>query len=315
MRNAPVFGACMVLAAAALWGTTGTAQSFMPAHTSPYWVGTLRMAVATLFFAAFIGWRRRGNERSTLALPRVRWRWVLLAGLCMAGYNLSFFVGVKAIGIAIGTAMAVGSGPAWAGLLQWLVSRRPPAPIWWIGTLLAVGGGCLMVLPETGVGLRVDAVGLALCLVSGLCYAIYTLVSQRLVRHSPPATVTFWVFTLASAAAIPTTLLISGPFTTGPAGWAIVAYLGLVSTGVSYLLFNHALQHISGASGVTLALAEPVTAFGLALLVVHERPATSAFAGLAMVLSGLMIVVREETHGGRQRTTALDQTRPPFRTE
>jgi DME family drug/metabolite transporter len=89
-------------------------------------------------------------------------------------------------------------------------------------------------------------------------------------------------------------LLISGPFSATPAGWVLVAYLGLVSTGIAYLLFSHALRHISGASGVTLALAEPVTAFGLALVVLHERPGPWAFAGLAMVLAGLLIVVWTE---------------------
>ncbi|WP_447776063.1 DMT family transporter [Variovorax boronicumulans] len=300
MKNASLAGACMVLAAAALWGTTGTAQSFMSAHSSPYWVGTLRMAVATLFFAAFIAWRRQGGDRLTLTMPSSAWTWVLLAGLCMAGYNLSFFAGVKATGIAIGTAVAVGSGPAWAGLLQSLVSRRPPTPSWWLGTLLAIGGGSLMVMPDSATGLRADPVGLVLCLVSGLCYAVYTLVSQRLVHHSPPATVTLWVFGVASAVAVPIALGLSGSFSATPADWAIVAYLGLVSTGVSYLLFSHALRHISGASGVTLALAEPVTAFALALLVVHERPAPAAFAGLAMVLSGLVIVVWTETRAARR---------------
>ena len=137
-KHASLTGAAMVLAAAALWGTTGTAQSFAPLDTSPFWIGTLRMAIATLFFAAFIGWRRQRGERVALSMARPTWRWVLLAGLCMAGYNLSFFAGVRATGVAIGTAIAVGSGPAWAGLLQALVSRTPPAPAWWAGTLLAI---------------------------------------------------------------------------------------------------------------------------------------------------------------------------------
>jgi len=298
-KTTPLAGAAMVIAAAALWGTTGTAQSFAPSHTSPYWVGTLRMAVAVLFFAGFIGWRRFGGERLALAVPRAAWRWVLLAGLCIAGYNLCFFAGVKATSVAVGTALTVGSGPAWAGLLQSLVSRRPPAPVWWVGTLLAVGGGWLMVMPREGEASGIDAAGLALCLAAGLCYAVYTLVSQRLVRQSPPATVTLWVFAVASAAAVPTALLVSGPFSTTPAGWALMGYLGLVSTGVAYLLFSHALRHISGASGVTLALAEPVTAFALAVLVVGERPAASAFAGLALVLAGLVVVVWTEARRAR----------------
>jgi DME family drug/metabolite transporter len=300
MKSASMAGACMALGAAALWGTTGTAQSFAPAHTSPYWIGALRVVIATFFFVAFIGWHRRGGDRSTLAVPQDMWRWIVLAGLCMAGYNLSFFAGIKATGIAVGTAITVGSAPAWAGLLQALVSRRAPPPVWWLGTLLAVGGGCLMVMPGVREGLRVDLAGLALCLVAGLAYAVYTLVSQRLVRQAPPATVALWVFVVAASVAVPVAWFVSGPFSTSPAGWVIVGYLGLVATGIAYLLFSHALRHISGASGVTLALAEPVTAFVLAVLVVHERPAVAAFAGLAMVLAGLMLVIWTEARGSRR---------------
>lgn len=46
----------MVLAAAVLWGSTGTAQSLAPAGLSAFWVGALRLVIATAFFAAFVGW-------------------------------------------------------------------------------------------------------------------------------------------------------------------------------------------------------------------------------------------------------------------
>ena len=43
-------GVLLVLIAAMLWGTTGTAQSFAPAGMSPLWVGALRLVMAGLFF-------------------------------------------------------------------------------------------------------------------------------------------------------------------------------------------------------------------------------------------------------------------------
>jgi DME family drug/metabolite transporter len=70
-----------------------------------------------------------------------------------------------------------------------------------------------------------------------------------------------------------------------------------VATGVAYLLFSHALRHIAAASAVTLALAEPVTAFVLAVLVVGERPGWLAAGGGLLVLSGLLIVVVAELRG------------------
>lgn len=286
----------MVLGAAVLWGSTGTAQSLAPAGLSAYWVGALRLVIATAFFAAFVWW---GSARARWAadLAALPWRWVLLAGACMAAYNLSFFAGVRSLGVAVGTAIAIGSGPVWAGLLQMLASRRPPPPAWWAGTLLAVAGGAGMVLQGRD-DAPVTLAGLALCLAAGLSYAAYALINKRLVGGHPPAVVTWGVFACAAALAVPVAAALSGPFATTPSGWAVLVYLGVVTTGVAYLLFSHALRHISGATGVTLALGEPVTAFVLAIVVVHEQPGAAAFAGLAAVLAGLALVVRAEVSAG-----------------
>ncbi len=292
----------MVLGAAVLWGSTGTAQSLAPAGLSAYWVGALRLVIATVFFAAFVAWSpvRAGWAASLARLP---WHWVLLAGACMAAYNLSFFAGVKSLGVAVGTAIAIGSGPVWAGLLQMLASRRPPAPAWWSGTLLAVAGGAAMVLQGGGEA-PVTPAGLALCLAAGLSYAAYALINKRLVGGHAPGIVTWAVFACAAGLATPVAAALSGGFSTTGAGWAVLVYLGVVTTGVAYLLFSHALRYISGATGVTLALGEPVTAFVLAIVVVHERPGAAAFAGLAAVLAGLALVVRAEVGAAARRPGA-----------
>lgn len=297
MRNAPLIGACLTLAAAALWGTTGTAQSLAPAQTSPYWVGALRLVVASLFFAAYVGAPTRARA-TPAAWPRSAWPPTIAAGACVAAYNLTFFAGVKATGVALGTALAIGSGPVWAGVLQAVFLRKRPAPAWWLGTALAVAGGCLM-LPAGGGAQRADGVGVALCLGAGLAYASYTLISQGLVSRVSPADLTLRTFSVAAVVAVPAAWLVAGAFTAAPAGWWVVGYLGVFATGVSYLLFSHALRHISGATAVTLAMGEPVTAFVLAIAVVGEHPAPRAFGGLALVVAGLVIVVWVEA--GRAR--------------
>jgi DME family drug/metabolite transporter len=97
----------LVLAAAMLWGTTGTAQHFAPAQLSPYWVGGLRMVMAALFFGALALLLDRGHARQPM-----RWARIVFCGLCMAIYNLSFFAGVKASGVALGTALAAAAAPS-----------------------------------------------------------------------------------------------------------------------------------------------------------------------------------------------------------
>ncbi len=65
MLNKTLSGNLMVLAAAALWGTTGTAQSLAPPHLSVYWVGALRLVVATIFSLGLWACRRGAAGRLT----------------------------------------------------------------------------------------------------------------------------------------------------------------------------------------------------------------------------------------------------------
>ncbi|AVO49196.1 EamA family transporter [Melaminivora suipulveris] len=295
MTASSLHGISLVLLAAALWGTTGTAQSLAPAGLSPYWTGALRLAVASVFFAALAppAWRRRGGTRPPW--PRSL---ALAAAGCVAAYNLSFFAGVKSAGVALGTALAIGSGPIWAGLLQTAWQRRLPPALWWLGTLLGVAGGAAMVLDGRGAA-GAPLASIALCLLAGLSYAGYALVNQRLVAQVGAAQANLAAFGGAALLALPVALALAGVPAPQPGTWAVVAYLGLVATGVAYLLFSTALRRISGATAVTLALAEPVTAFALAIVIVGERPGAMAFAGLAAVLSGLLIVVAAELRAAR----------------
>ncbi|CAM5190184.1 DME family drug/metabolite transporter OS=Castellaniella defragrans OX=75697 GN=HNR28_003190 PE=4 SV=1 [Castellaniella defragrans] len=288
----PLQGVLLVLSAGLLWGTTGTAQSFSPA-LSPYWVGALRLLVATGFFLVYAGWHL-GPARLGRELAELRWKQAIWAGACMAGYNLTFFAGVKITGVAVGTALALGSGPIWAGLLQLAAGARPSAG-WWLGTLLAVAGGVLLVFGRGG-DVQADPLGIALCLSAGLAYAVYALLNKQLVHRSAPAVTTLGVFFVGAVLALPAAALQAGPLQITTPGWLVVGFLGVASTGIAYLLFTTGLRSISAASAVSLALMEPVTAFVLAILVVGERPGIWAYAGLATLLAGLAIVIRAETH-------------------
>ena len=301
MKNHPLSGSLMVLGAALLWGTTGTAQSLAPPHLSAYWIGALRLAVAAAFFTLYTACTEPRRQRWQ-DLGRLRWPEVWLAGACIAGYNLAFFAGVKASGVAVGTAIALGSGPVWAGLLQWMVLRHTPRPAWWLGTLLAVGGGSWMVLGG-GTQQAFSLHGTLLCLAAGLGYAGYALLNQRLVRAASPATATLGVFGTAALLAVPVALGLSGGIRMTATDMLVVGYLGVVTTGISYLLFSHALRRIASATAVTLALAEPLVAFVLAVWVLHEPAPWTAYAGLTLVLAGLACVIVAEV--GAQTSTKM----------
>jgi DME family drug/metabolite transporter len=296
MHKHPSLGVALVLLAALLWGTTGTAQALASGALPAVWFGALRLLVAALFFAV---WARLDRTPVAFVCPPLAP--VLAAGLCMAAYNLAFFAGVRLTGVALGTAVALGSGPVWAGLLQALWTRRWPAPVWWLGTAVAVAGGVSMSLSAGAAGgLRADPLGLGLCLLSGLSWGCYSLLNAELLRHLPAGRVTLWAFGLAAVLALPLAWWDSGWPVLQLGDVMAVLYVGLLTAGVAYLLFSHALRHISAATGVTLALAEPVVAFVLAVLVLGEQPGARTLPGLLLVLAGVGLVVRAELRSARQ---------------
>lgn len=303
-------GIAFVSVAAVLWGTTGTAQSLGAGGLSPFWVGAAQLAVSSLFLGALLAvshWRLRGRAgqggaRVQPLLPNpvhlgLRPAWFLLASMGIGGYSIFFYEGVTLTGVAVGTAVAIGSGPIWAGLMQALVLRAPLSALWWAGTLVSVAGGAAMVVARGGATLSWS--GLALCLLAGLSYAGYALINKRLVTHMSPRVVNFYVFTGAACMAVPIALVQSGLPQWSLAAVLVVVYLGVVVSGLAHMLFSIGLRSISGPTGVTLSLIEPVAAFVLAVWVVGERQPLQSWLGLLAVLAGLMLVIGAEMRSQR----------------
>ena len=68
--------------------------------------------------------------------------------------------------------------------------------------------------------------------------------------------------------------------------------LGVLATGLAYLLYGFGLQRLTSATTVTLVLAEPLTATLLAVLVLDETIVPVAWIGIVGLLAGLLIVGR-----------------------
>lgn len=308
MKKVSLVGISLALCAAFLWGTAGTAQSFVQGATAPYWIGAFRLIVACLFFHLLFFYRTAKHARAqhkNLQNPPEQlpdsthyWLYIAIAGICMGLYNLTFFAGIKATGIAIGTATTIGSAPIWAGLMQAIVLKRSPSMLWWIGTCCATAGGTWMVLSQSQ-SWEINTGGLLICLSAGFCYALYTLMSKRLVSIASPLTITKHTFSVAIFVAAPIAWVLAGMPTVSWVSIAVILYLGLFTTGVAYLLYTQALKYISAPTGVALGLIEPIVAFFLAIVVAHENVNMLAVIGLCLILAGLGLVLRSE---GQQKT-------------
>lgn len=296
----------LVLLAAVCFGTTGTAQAFAPDDASPSAVGAARVVLGGLLLALVaLGAHRTGPAR----VPPRHLALVGVGALGVAAYQPAFFTGVERTGVAVGTLVALGSAPVLTGVLEWVVLRRRPTRRWAVATALAAGGVAVLALGTSpGAGLdvsgRADVAGLLAALAAGAAYALYTLVSKRLLDAGWPAErVIGAVFGAAGVLLLPV-LLASGTTWLGtPRGAAVAVFLAVVPTALAYVLFVRGLRRLPAADTATLTLAEPLTAGLLALVVLREPAGTGFWLGAVVLAAGLVLL-------SAPQRVVLAETRP-----
>ena len=115
----PVPPALFVVAAATLWGTTGTSRALGLDSASPVAVGACGVALGG---GILLVWREPPPS------PAARWAPVPVAVAvgAMAAYQPLFFAGVSKAGVAVGTVVGIGTSPTAAGgILGRLVRHEP----------------------------------------------------------------------------------------------------------------------------------------------------------------------------------------------
>jgi drug/metabolite transporter, DME family len=282
----------LVLLSAVLFGTTGTAQALGPDGASSLSVGAGRIAIGGAALVALVlvtGALRDG----------IYWAPgpVLAGALGVAAYQLCFFTAVDTTGVAVGTIIAIGSGPAFTGLLGLGMRRQRPNRRWAFATALTVVGAALLMLAVSGGG-DVDPTRVALGLGAGASYALYAVTSKAMLEagHRPEGVMAV-AFGLGGGLLAPILAFGDTAWLAAPEGAALALYLGLIPTALAYVLFAKGLEKLPAPSVASLTLAEPLTAGTLGVIVLGERPGAVAGLGALLVLSGLLVLAGRSRKG------------------
>ncbi|MFE3453686.1 DMT family transporter [Nonomuraea sp. NPDC059194] len=265
-----------VLAAAVLWGTAGTAGLLITAD--PVSVAAARLVLGGLVLVFMV----RG-VRITPAL--------LLGAVAVAAYQLCFFAAVSRTGVAIGTVVAIGSGPVFTGLLSRQFSAR------WAAATAAAIAGCAALIAGGGGAQAGDQVveGVLLALLGGLIYAFYAVTAARAINAGAPSDGVMGVMFGGAAAIMLPVLIATGPgWLAEPRGLLAALYLGLGTTALAYFLYGRGLRTTPVATAATLALAEPAVAALLGVVVLHETLSPVSWGGLVLLGVSLVAVAVPE---------------------
>lgn len=272
----------VVLFGAILWGTTGTAQTFMPQTIHPLAVGASRLAVGGFSLLIILLILRKIDFRNW------PWRSTLYAAVSMAVFQYLFFSSVRLTGVAIGTVVTIGSAPVFSGIIEWLFVKRRPTRVWVMATALAIIGCALLFLHTDGI--IVNPIGVAMSLGAGLLFAFYTLVNKDVLAKVDTVPAVAVIFSMSAMMLLPFLFLFETEGLLTGRGISVVLYLGIATTSVAYILFSAGLKRIPSSSAVTLSLAEPLTAAILSVIVVGERLNATSWMGVVLLLGGILVL-------------------------
>ena len=283
----------LVLLSAVCFGTTGTAQAYGPDAASSAAVGLTRIVAGGLLLGLVARWVAVRARAAPAVIDRRRVVTVLVGGAAVLAYQPTFFAGARLNGVAIGAVVTLGAAPVLTGLLEWLQTRRLPSRPWFVGMSAAIVGMVLLSGLLEGTDGDVSVRGLAGSLGAALSYAIYTVAAkQLLVAGWSPTTSIGSIFGTAAVLGAPFLLLVDLAWVGSASGLAMISWLAIVTVVIAYVLFATGLQSLTAATASTLTLAEPLTACVLGLVLLDERLSAGGWAGLVVLLGGVVVLAR-----------------------
>jgi drug/metabolite transporter (DMT)-like permease len=206
-------------------------------------------------------------------------------------------------GAAVATVLVYSSAGFTALLGRWILAEH----LGW-GKLLAVSislGGCVLVSGALDAAAwRGNVIGIATGVLSGLCYAIYSLMGRSAsLRGLNPWTTVLYTFAFATvflalvnfipggllpgAAARPADFLWLG---NSVAGWGVLLLLAAGPTVAGFGLYNVSLVYLPSSVANLVVSLEPVFTTVTAYVLFGERLTAVQFVGGGMILAGVAVL-------------------------
>ena len=280
-------GLLLIALAAVSWGTTGAATTVLvrDAGVSPLVIGVARLTIAALVLALL------ARVRGSLAIARADVVPCVAMGGCMAVFQAGYFSAVVLVGVALTALIAICSAPLVITVLARVVLRERLSSRGTLALGVGVTGTALLIAGPRAVadiGPRFLA-GVTLALAAGAAYAVFVVVAKASLARTAPLPLAAVTFAIGAVWLAPVLAFVPATAPQLVAGWPLLLYLGVVTTGLAYAAYTTGLTGVpAGVAGV-VALLEPLTATALGVALFGERLGVLGVAGAALLLTALAL--------------------------
>jgi drug/metabolite transporter (DMT)-like permease len=267
----------------------------VPALAIAFWRNGLG-ALAVAPFAAR-AWRE------LVSLTRRQLLLCLLAGATLAAHFATWTTSLRMTSVASATAL-VCLQAAWIVVITRLMGENVVGRVW-LGVAVALAG----VIVISGVDLSISAEALtgdALALAGGFFAAVYT-ISGGLVRETISTSAYTAVAYSTSALLLLIACLVGSQQLVGydAKSWGLIIGVTVAAQLLGHSVFNHLLATISPTIVSMVILLEVPGAALLAAVFLGQAPPVAVYAGLVLILAGLVLVVTSRT-GQAPREAPID---------
>ena len=289
-KGAPAAYHLGLFAAAAIWASTFVNIKVVLLQLPPNTIAFLRFFLAGLPLSVYLAYTRRPVQRRD---------WLRLAAGGITGVTLYNFLQNQGLRYAGSTDAAIlaSMAPVFLTLLAWLLLRERISRTQAMGILAALAGSVLVITNGNLGGFALNPLRLygdALILVTGLAWAVYSILVKTLLERYPAVTVLAWTTVIGTLFLVPLSLA-EMPVNFGAvtlSGWLNILYLGFAASALTYLIWNLALTRVSAVTAAAYIYLIPVLTAAMAAVYYRQPPGPPTMAGGAIVLLGTWLAAR-----------------------
>jgi len=282
-----------VVAAAFVWGTSFTVSKLALRSIPPLSLAWIRFVLAS---AILLVWLIARHE--DLRLDRRTFGGMMLGGVL--GYALNHIF--ENVGLALSTAseisLMMGIFPVLSLLVEGLVYHRRFSHIAVGGIALSVAGVVLIIDPRTLGGTLAGnrLLGDGLIILSGICWAFYSILVKNLSRNSSASRTAMFQMLFGSIFLLPLVGVFERPVFPVPTGgvWAVI-YLAVFCSVGGYSLYNYGVARMASTQAVNILNLVPVFGVLTSWVVLHETVTAIQLAGGVVVLLGVLLSLRDSS--------------------
>ena len=292
-RRMPRRPLLLLLTLASLWGASYLFIEIGLEDLSPAMIVFLRTALAALVLLPLAASRGALAGLRGLAGPVV-----LLAAIQVAAPFLLISIGQQEITSSL-TGILVASTPIFTALLAIWIDHEERSRGWrLVGVIAGIAGvGVLLGVDVGGDGAALA--GAFMVVLASLGYAIGGFYTKRNFAEVQPLGVAAGTLLAAAALSLPPAAVSAPDATLAVGSLAAVTVLGLVGTGIAFVIFYTLIAEVGPARTSLVTYIVPAFAVAYGVLLLDERVTPGTFAGLALIVAGSWLAA-----GGHERRAA-----------